>query len=485
MRFRQRLAAIEVKLGRSTSTPTNNNDIDKKYLVEANGVARADININNKTADKHQQQQQQQHCTFRWPFLASVILAMSILLTVWCISVINITPTINNHRSYRPPNNTTNALLAAYEKIMSNEEVIFSPGRNSLVALMLTDNNKIFCRRSHKKKLLNSDRTLAVIQMLRKGLQNKSDNSGGSGGAFPILLIESDPNGCEGEGTNDHLGFPRLTWSTPSSNKNNWCAAIGMVSYESWSVFRTKTIPTSSWFSLQNWYSRDWDRTFQYQQRTYPWSTKINKAVWRGSTTGHSLEANITNLPRGRLVRHGMERPDLIDAGFTSFVQYFASMKEELLSKNLTITAKQMQFDDQMNYRAILDIDGNSWSSRFPKILCTNSVAIKVVPKWVEYFYDQIQPMEHYIPASLDNLTEVVEYVMDKSNENEMKKIVKAANLWCQRTNTKDQLPRDMVTQLFKYVMTVQELYNNTDWQQEWESVKARTFRYSDLVECV
>jgi len=180
-----------------------------------------------------------------------------------------------------------------------------------------------------------------------------------------------------------------------------------------------------------------------------------------------------------------MERPDLIDAGFTSFVQYFASMKEELLSKNLTITAKQMQFDDQVNYRAILDIDGNSWSSRFPKILCTNSVAIKVVPKWVEYFYDQIQPMEHYIPASLDNLTEVVEYVMDKSNENEMKKIVKAANLWCQRTNTKDQLPRDMVTQLFKYVMTVQELYNNTDWQQEWESVKARTFRYSDLVECV
>ena len=37
-----------------------------------------------------------------------------------------------------------------------------------------------------------------------------------------------------------------------------------------------------------------------------------------------------------------------------------------------------MPFNDQMKFKAIIDIDGNTWSSRFPELLCTNSVVIKV-----------------------------------------------------------------------------------------------------------
>jgi len=37
-----------------------------------------------------------------------------------------------------------------------------------------------------------------------------------------------------------------------------------------------------------------------------------------------------------------------------------------------------MPFEKQMAYRAIIDIDGNNWSSRFASLLCTNSVIIKV-----------------------------------------------------------------------------------------------------------
>ena len=36
-----------------------------------------------------------------------------------------------------------------------------------------------------------------------------------------------------------------------------------------------------------------------------------------------------------------------------------------------------MPFEAQMAYRAIIDIDGNNWSSRFASLLCMNSV-IKV-----------------------------------------------------------------------------------------------------------
>ena len=63
-------------------------------------------------------------------------------------------------------------------------------------------------------------------------------------------------------------------------------------------------------------------------------------------------------------------------------------------------------------YKAILDIDGNSYSARFSRLLCTNSVIIKITPRWAEYFFDELQPMAHYVPANLENLTKVVEYVV-------------------------------------------------------------------------
>jgi len=121
---------------------------------------------------------------------------------------------------------------------------------------------------------------------------------------------------------------------------------------------------------------------FQKQSKIYPWSRKINKAVWHGGTTCNPIYKElssflnvISNIPRGKLVQMSMLHPTLIDAAFTKFNQE-EGRKEEL--RNTTLLKKRMPFDDQMKFKAIIDIDGNDWSSRFPKLLCTNSVIIKV-----------------------------------------------------------------------------------------------------------
>ena len=106
---------------------------------------------------------------------------------------------------------------------------------------------------------------------------------------------------------------------------------------------------------------------------------------------------------------------------------------------------------------------------------------------YVEYFYKDVLPNKHYIPASLDNITDVVAYVMDTMNDNEMKEIVKEANLWCQRSNTKNQLGRDMVSQLHKYEMAIyNKCKGGCDWADEWEHVQRRLWSNigTDLVEC-
>jgi len=99
----------------------------------------------------------------------------------------------------------------------------------------------------------------------------------------------------------------------------------------------------------------------------------------------------------------------------------------------------------------------------------------------VEYFYDELQPYVHYVPASLDNLTQVAEYVLDKKNENEMQNITRSANAWCQRKMTSRRMAKDMLQQLKKYetelkVYMKQHNINQTEFMESIED--------ADLVNC-
>ena len=123
-----------------------------------------------------------------------------------------------------------------------------------------------------------------------------------------------------------------------------------------------------------------------------------------------------------------------------------------------------MPFEEQMANRAIIDIDGNNLSSSFASLLCTNSVIIKIrvycyvcvqyQSNWFSYnfvalfyrsiqimlnpstFYEELRPMEHYVPASLENFTR-------KGIEKEIENIVNAANLWCRGSMTSEGMGRD------------------------------------------
>jgi hypothetical protein len=94
--------------------------------------------------------------------------------------------------------------------------------------------------------------------------------------------------------------------------------------------------------------------------------------------------------------------------------------------------------------------------------------------------------MLHYVPASLDNITDVVEYVLDVRNRREMKSIVDSANLWCKRTLTKDQMARDAMSQLSKYETALFDTYGE-NWEEEWLVVKERIMSNigDDLVNCI
>ncbi len=239
----------------------------------------------------------------------------------------------------------------------------------------LLKGNTLLCPRVHPEFLFASrPRDKAAIEMIHTGLEmyqrdddldfakrkNRRD-------PLPILIVNNDQSGCNTTTRLDDYDFPRLTWSVPALKHHMaWCQIVPMPSYEIWRDYKNHSTEES------------WNTTFALQVEQHPWENKTNLALWRGTTTydynytGHDLN----DTPRGRLVRLSMRHPDLIDAGFVRLNQQYenATFTEE----NTTILTERMKFDDMSEYKAIIDIDGNDWSSRFPKLLCMNSVVIKV-----------------------------------------------------------------------------------------------------------
>lgn len=135
----------------------------------------------------------------------------------------------------------------------------------------------------------------------------------------------------------------------------------------------------------------------------HPWAGKAKRGVWRGSTTGavRVEESNVWELPRAVLVNVSLHNPKLLDARFTA-CKHCESRVASLLEKAGFGYAPFFTFPEQFKYQALIDVDGNSWSSRFAQLLSINSVVFKQETKYVEFFRPLVKPYRHYIPVKGD-----------------------------------------------------------------------------------
>ncbi|KAF8650711.1 hypothetical protein AX16_005084 [Volvariella volvacea WC 439] len=100
----------------------------------------------------------------------------------------------------------------------------------------------------------------------------------------------------------------------------------------------------------------------------------------------------------------------------------------------------------QGQYKYILDVDGNGWSSRFKRLITTNSLIFKstIYPEW---YLDRIMPWVHYVPVKLD-LTDLYDSLAffrgDPSgrgaHEDMAEKIAKAGREWSLKFWRKEDL---------------------------------------------
>ncbi len=196
-----------------------------------------------------------------------------------------------------------------------------------------------------------------------------------------------------------------------------------------------------------------------------PWEKKINKAYWRGATTGalfddrnyyrtFTSEYTINNYflyPRTRLVQFSVDHQDLIDAQFYAYPQTTEEARSTLNEK-YRIAGKASK-KDHLQYKIQVSLDGNTCT--YPGYvwrLLSNSIVLKEDSDDRQWFYSIFKPWEHYIPikADMSDLKDKLEWV--RAYDIEAKKMAERAGIVVQQ-NLK-------ISDMYWYILVLLQEYS-------------------------
>lgn len=226
---------------------------------------------------------------------------------------------------------------------------------------------------------------------------------------------------------------------------------------------------------------QNWRGVFKEFEREYPWESKKRKVVWRGALSEAEWRDALTSV-RWRLAKHVHESSnELYDIGLTSIPTWLT----DKIKFNMTDIGGFVKGIKPMtafqNFMAVLDMDGNSWSSRFGSLLCYNSVVVKVEPKYFDYFFSDLKPWTHYVPVQndLSDFDRVVAWTLDPRNDMAVKGIIRNANQYCSQRLVRPELATDLLDILESYVRLLDRA--DLNWQTQWKQKREQMFSDSKL----
>jgi hypothetical protein len=126
-----------------------------------------------------------------------------------------------------------------------------------------------------------------------------------------------------------------------------------------------------------------------------------------------------------------------------------AAIREALIAADLLTPPEP--FARIFAYRYLYDIEGNSYSSRLPQLLASNSVVCKAEPLWVEYYYFWLRPWEHYLPMDADFLDLDAKVEFAESHPRAMRAMAERATTFTQRYLSFDFLAALVAALLWRY----------------------------------
>jgi len=159
---------------------------------------------------------------------------------------------------------------------------------------------------------------------------------------------------------------------------------------------------------------------------TIPWERKIPKALWRGNPTGggYHLE-RWRQAPRSNLVFYAQKHPDILDCAFRPIPGMTALLLQEMLQE--MVFKEAMRPSEQLAYRYLIAIDGNSFPSSQKWQLFSKCLLLKNESDYIEWFDRGLIPYRHFVPFRQDssNLSDLILWM--RENDALMKEIANNA----------------------------------------------------------
>ena len=160
------------------------------------------------------------------------------------------------------------------------------------------------------------------------------------------------------------------------------------------------------------------------------WSLKKPAAVFRGKLTGHAggvadVSARCEALARCRLVRR-YHNSTLVDAKISDALDRVPEMMD-----GIRLVAPRMSMKDQLEYKAIIVLEGNDVGTSLKWALYSRSVVLMPLPTVTSYAMEELlEPWKHYVPLKSD-LTDVEEQVLwVLHNDDEARAIAERGSMW-------------------------------------------------------
>ena len=164
----------------------------------------------------------------------------------------------------------------------------------------------------------------------------------------------------------------------------------------------------------------------------HPWNKKIDKAIWRGFTSGNHNSDHYLFNPRFNAVALSEKYPNIIDSKYTE-VGGMISFDVRQLLINHNYIGNNMTIVEQIQYKYQLLLDGHttSWMRAFWQLF-SNSVIIKPKSYSIQWYYDGLIPNFHYIECNTHatDLKEKIEFLLD--NDDIAKNISFNANIFAE-----------------------------------------------------
>jgi len=188
-----------------------------------------------------------------------------------------------------------------------------------------------------------------------------------------------------------------------------------------------------------------------------PWSEKLTKLFWRGSTTGNRAGDAGHRLDILTQWVHQNDDDNKIDIGFNNVVQMKeGSFQHQYIERHYSRKGNGKEgresLRDMNHYKYLLSVEGNDVATGLKWMLYSNSVVFMSRPTVATWaMEDLLVPYVHYIPVANDysNLVEMVKWA--EEHDDACQEISKRATEFIEHLWMSDQAKRD--TEILKMEM--------------------------------